>query len=154
MQKITPNEIINKIETKKDELTAVEIILNHENHNQCSIILNDKWFSIPYETDYTKELETNIKTTINDDTLLIKFDDIELPQAWRQAYEKADILLKFPNDRRLQFYSYNVMNEQFCIDRNLLWNITDEFKGTDHELTEENGSWMWHITQWYKDHLI
>lgn len=154
MQKITQNEIINKIENEKDDLTAVGIILNHKNHNQCSVILNDEWFSIPYETDYTPELTAMIKETINDETLLIKFDDIELPEAWRQSYAKAGILEKYPDDRRLKFHPYNDMNEQFCIDRILVWNITDYFKGTPHELTKEKSSWMWYITQWYKQQLI
>lgn len=154
MMKLNHNEIIEKIETHKDELTAVEIIRNHNNPTQCSIILNDKMFSIPYETEFNFDLIVEIKTTINDNTLLIMFNDIELPNAWKQAYSDAGILERFPEDRRLKFHPYNDMNEQFCIDRNLLWNITDEFKGTPHELTEENGSWMWYITKWYKAHLI
>ena len=153
MQKITQNEIINKIENEKDDLTAVGIILNHKNHNQCSVILNDEWFSIPYETDYTPELTAMIKETINDETLLLKFDDYELAEGWKQAYLKGGIPEE-RHDRRVIPRKYNDMNEMFCIDRNLLWYITDEFKGTDHELTEEKCKWLWTMIQWYKAHLI
>ena len=146
---------INKIENEKDELTAVEIIINNKNPTQCSVILNDEWFSIPYETTYNNELIKDIKKTIQGQKiLLIQFIDKELPEAWADAYAKAGILEKYPQDRRLQFHAYNDMNEQFCIDRTLFWNITDYFKGTPHELTKEKSSWMWYITQWYKAHLI
>lgn len=151
--KKTQNEIITKIENEKDELTAVEIIRNHENHNQCSIILNDKWFSTPYETDCTPELITLIKEAINPETLLIMFDDFELAEGWKQAYLKGGIPEE-RHDRRVIPRKYNDMNELFCIDRNLLWNITDEFKGTPHELTEEKCSWMYYMTLWYREQLI
>ena len=153
MQKITQNEIINKIKNEKDDLTAVGIILNHKNHNQCSVILNDEWFSIPYETDYTPELTAMIKETINDETLLIKFDDYELAEGWKQAYLKGGIPEE-RHDRRVIPRKYNDMNELFCVDRNLLWDITDYFKGTPHELTEEKCAWRYHAIQWYKQHLI
>ena len=153
MQKITQNEIINKIENEKDDLTAVGIILNHKNHNQCSVILNDEWFSIPYETDYTPELTAMIKETINDETLLIKFDDYELAEGWKQAYLKGGIPEERHN-RRVIPRKYNDMNELFCVERNLLWDITDYFKGTPHELTEEKCAWRYHAIQWYKQHLI
>lgn len=166
MQKITQNEILNKIENQKDELTAIEIILDHEDKERvnvplgtpekASIIFNDELFSWGYEIEegYTFDLLKTIKKALPENILLIWFVDSDLPEAWKQSYSKAGILEKYPQDRRLQFHPYNEMNEQFCIDRNLLWNITDEFKGTPHELTKENGSWMWHITQWYKNHLI
>ena len=109
MQKITQNEIINKIENEKDDLTAVGIILNHKNHNQCSVILNDEWFSIPYETDYTPELTAMIKETINDETLLIKFDDYELAEGWKQAYLKGGIPEE-RHDRRVIPRKYHHMN--------------------------------------------
>lgn len=154
MQKINQNELTQKLTTDKCEITAVEIIRSHENPELCSVIINDKLFSIPYIMDYNFELIQTIKNNTSEEVLLIMFTDDELPKAWADAYAKAGILEKYPQDRRLQFHAFNDMNEQFCIDRNLLWNITDEFKGTPHELTEENGSWMWHITKWYKAHLI
>ena len=135
------------------KITAVEIIRSHENPEICSVIINDTLFSMPYIMDYNFELIQTIKNNISEEVLLIMFTDDELPKAWADAYNAAGI----PNtdhDRRVKFHAYDDMNEQFCIDRNLLWNITDEFKGTEHELTEENGSWMWHITRWYKAHLI
>ena len=164
MDKITQTQIITKIENEKDELTAVEIIVDHETVHEgplcspckASIIFNDKLFSTGYEIEegYAFDLLKTIKKALPENVLLIWFIDSDLPEAWKQSYSKAGILEKYPQDRRLQFHPYNEMNEQFCIDRNLLWNITDEFKGTPHELTKENGSWMWHITQWYKNHLI
>lgn len=149
----TQNQIIELIKNT-EELTAVEIIQNHKNLNECSIIINDTFFSTPYTTQYTEELVTAIKEAIAEDILLLRFTDAELPEAWRKSYEKAGILERYPEDRRLKYHAYNDMNEQFCIDRNLLWNITDEFKGTPHELTEENGSWMYYMTLWYREHLI
>ena len=153
MEKITQTEIINKIENEKDELTAVEIIRNHKNHKQCSVILNDELFSIPYETDCTPELANMIKETINPETLLIMFDDYELAEGWKQAYLKGGIPEE-RHDRRVIPRQYNDMNELFCVDRNLLWDLTDEFKGTPHELTEERCAWRFHAIQWYKAHLI
>ena len=155
MQKLTQNEIITKIENEKDELTAVEIIINHENPTQSSVILNDKLFSWGYETTYNNELIAGVKKAIcGKEILLIQFIDNELPEAWRQAYQDGGILERFPDDRRLKFYPYNMMNEQFCIDRNLLWDITGEFKGTPHEVTKEKCMWRWSIIEWYKNHLI
>ena len=151
MEYKTQTEIIAQID---ENVTAVEIIRSNENPNRCSVIINDKIFSIGYETEFNFDLITAIKNTVADDTLVIMFVDNELPEAWKQAYEKVDILEKYPNDRRLEFHQYNDMNEMFCIDRMLLWDITDEFKGTEHELTEENGFYRWHIAKWYKNHLI
>lgn len=153
--KKTQNEIITKIENEKDELTAVEIIISHENPTQCSVILNDELFSVPYETTYNNELIAGVKKAIRGkEILLIQFIDNELPEAWKQSFKKAGILERYPDDRRLKYHAFNDMNEQFCIDRNLLWNITDEFKGTPHELTEEKGSWMYYMTLWYREQLI
>jgi len=155
MEKRTQTQILKEIKNENKELTAVEIIISHENPTQCSVILNDKLFSWGYETTYNNELIAKIKKAIQGkEILLIQFIDSDLPEAWRQAYSKAGILEKYPDDRRLQFHPYNDMNELFCVDRNLLWDITDEFKGTPHELTEENGSWRYHAIQWYKNHLI
>ena len=154
MQKTTQTQIIKTIKNKKDELTAIEIIINRENPTECSVILNDEFFSIPYETIYNEKLIAEIKKTIPGKILLIQFIDYELPEAWKQSYKKAGILEKYPYDRRLKFHPYNEMNEQFCIDRNLLWDITDEFKGTPHELTEEKCKWRFEIIKWYKNHLI
>lgn len=152
MMHLNQTEIIENIK-KTETLTAVEIIRNHENPNECSIIINDRFFSVPYETEYSFELLQNIKNTIPEEVLMIMFNDDELPKAWAASYTAAGIPEE-RHDRRVKFHAYNDMNEMFCIDQNLLWNITDEFKGTEHELTEENGSWMWHITKWYKNHLI
>ena len=149
----TQTEIIELIKQEQDELTAVEIIRNHENHNQCSIILNDKWFSTPYETGCTPELIALIKEAINPETLLIMFDDFELAEGWKQAYLKGGIPEE-RHDRRVIPRKYNDMNELFCIDQNLLWDITDYFKGTPHELTEEKCGWRFHAIEWYKNHLI
>ena len=154
MEKLTQNEIINKIENEKDDLTAVEIIINHENPTQCSVILNDEWFSIPYETTYNNELIKDIKKTIQGQKiLLIQFIDNELAEGWKQAYLKGGIPEE-RHDRRVIPRKYNDMNELFCVDRNLLWDITDYFKGTPHELTEEKCAWRYHAIQWYKQHLI
>ena len=154
MKKITQNQIIEKIENKKDEITAIEIIINHENPLECSIILNDKLFSVPYETTYNNELISGIKKAIRGKKiLLIQFIDNELPEAWKQAY-LSDNIPEERHDRRVIFHPYNDMNEQFCIDRTLLWDITDEFKGTPHELTEEKCKWRFEIIKWYKNHLI
>ena len=153
MLKKTHNEIIDEIKNT-ETLTAIEIIKNHKNPNQCSIIINDELFSTPYETIYSFDLLQQIKNTVTDNILVIMFNDDELPLAWKQAYENADILKKYPDDRRLKFHQYNEMNEQFCIDRTLLWDITDEFKGTDHEITEDKCKWRFEIIRWYKSHLI
>lgn len=166
MQKKTQSEIIDEIK-KTENVTAVEIIVSDEDASipnrpllspiKASVIINDKMFSIGYEIEegYTFDfLRTLKKEVLDDDVLLIWFKDAELPEAWRQAYEKVGILENNQNDRRLQFHQYNDMNEMFCIDRILLWDITDEFKGTEHELTEETGFYRWHITKWYKNHLI
>ena len=166
MRKITQTQILEKIEKEKDELTAIEIILDGETANTpnrpllspepASIIFNDKLFSTGYEIEegYTFELLKTIKKALPEDVLLIWFKDLDLPEAWRQAYQDGGILERFPDDRRLKFYPYNMMNEQFCIDRNLLWDITGEFKGTPHEVTKEKCMWRWSIIEWYKNHLI
>lgn len=150
----TQNEIIAKID---ENVTAVEIIRNHENLDECCVIINDMMFSTPYETKYSFDLIVAIKTQIakvNPEIIVIMFNDIELPTAWKQAYKTAGILEKYPDDRRLKFHPYNEMNEQFCIDRTLLWDITDEFKGTDHEITADKCEWRFEIIKWYKNHLI
>ena len=144
-------EIIANIDK---ETKAVEIIRNHENPNQCNVIINDQFFSCPYETEYSFELLTAIKTAVPEEAIVIMFNDNELPEAWKQAYKKAGILEKYPDDRRLKFHPYNEMNEMFCIDQSLLWDITDEFKGTDHEVTEDKCKWRFEIIKWYKNHLI
>ena len=166
MRKITKTQILEKIENEKDELTAIEIILDGETANTpnrplqspepASIIFNDKLFSKGYEIEegYTFDLLKTIKKALPEDVLLIWFKDSDLPEAWRQAYKDGGILERFPDDRRLKFYPYNEMNEQFCIDRNLLWDITDEFKGTPHELTEDKCKYRFEIIKWYKNHLI
>lgn len=144
-----------KIIVKIDEETkAVEIIRNHENPNECNVVINDRFFSCPNETEYSFELLTAIKTVVPEEAIVIMFNDNELPEAWKQSYQKAGILEKYPDDRRLKFHPYNEMNEMFCIDQSLLWDITDEFKGTDHELTEEKCKWRFEIIKWYKNHLI
>ncbi|WP_405286004.1 hypothetical protein [Methanobrevibacter sp.] len=152
MQKITQNELIQKLENT-ETLTAVEIIRSHENPNICSVIINDRLFSMPYIMDFNFELLTTIKNTVTEDILVILFTDDELPKAWADAYTAAGIP-KERHDRRVIPRKYNEMNEQFCIDQTLLWDITDEFKGTDHELTREKCCWRWTIIQWYKAHLI
>lgn len=154
MQKLNQTQIIEKIENELSELTAVEIIINSENPTQCSVILNDKFFSCPYETTYNEKLIAGIKKAImGKEILLIQFIDIELPRAWADAYTAGGIE-PARHDRRVIFHPYNDMNEMFCIDQSLLWDITDEFKGTDHELTEEKCKWRYEIIKWYKNHLI
>lgn len=154
MRKITQTELKEKLENTKNELTAVEIIINHKNPTQCSVILNDTLFSHGYETTYNNELIAKIKKTIHgQEILLIQFIDNELTEAWKQAY-LSDGITEDRWDRRVIPREYNDMNELFCVDRNLLWDITDYFKGTPHELTEEKCAWRYHIIQWYKQHLI
>ena len=154
MQKITQTQILNKIENEKKELAAIEIIISHENPTQCSVILNDELFGWGYETTYNNELIAGIKKTIQGkEILLIQFVDNELAEGWKQAYLKGGIPEE-RHDRRVIPRQYNDMNELFCVDRNLLWDITDEFKGTPHELTEEKCAWRFHAIQWYKAHLI
>ena len=155
MEYKTQNQIINEIETEKSRpLTAVEIIRDNQDSENCSIILNDRLFSWGYETEYTEELIENIRKVISDnDILFIKFTDSELPKAWADAYTKGGIS-EDRFDRRVIFHPYNEMNELFCVDQSLLWDITDEFKGTPHELTEEVCKWRFEIIKWYKNHLI
>ena len=152
MQKLTQTEIIEKI-NKTEELTAVEIIINHKNQLECSIIINDTMFSIPYETKFDFSLPAKIKNAVSDEVLVIGFIDSELSEAWKQSYLAGGIPEE-RHDRRVEFHAYNDMNEMFCIDRNLLWDITDEFKGTPHELTEDVCKWRFEIIKWYKNHLI
>ena len=155
MEYKTQTEILNEIETEKSRpLTAVEIIRDNQDSENCSIILNDRLFSWGYETEYTEELIENIRKVISDnDILFIKFTDSELPKAWADAYTKGGIS-EDRFDRRVIFHPYNEMNELFCVDQSLLWDITDEFKGTPHELTEEVCKWRFEIIKWYKNHLI
>lgn len=170
MRKITQTQILEKIENEKDELTAVEIIMDSKDYHgysgqgnvplgtpeRASIIFNDRLFSTGYEIEegYTFDLLKTIKKALPENVLLLWFVDDQLPEAWRQAYQDGGILERFPDDRRLKFHPYNEMNEQFCIDRNLLWDITDEFKGTPHELTEDKCKYRFEIIKWYKNHLI
>jgi len=154
MMKKTQNEIIDLIK-KTETLTAVEVIISSEDNNKASVIINDKMFSTPFEIKdgYTVDFLKTIKNTISDDILLILFEDTELPNAWTKAYSSSGIP-KERHDRRVIFHSYNDMNEMFCVDRSLLWDITDYFKGTDHELTEDKCKWRYEIVKWYKNHLI
>lgn len=158
------NEILEAIK-KTETLTAVEIIISSEDHAipnrpldspiKASVIINDKFFSTPYEIKegYTFEFLKTIKKTIPEDVLLIYFEDAELPKAWAAAYT-ADGIPPERHDRRVIFHPYNEMCEMYCIDQTLLWDITDHFKGTDHELTEDLCKWRWDIIQFYKKHLI
>lgn len=149
MKKIYQHEIIDKI-SETDELTAVEIIRNHKNTDECSIIINDTLMSIGYETRYSKELVNAIKKIIDEDILLIQFDDNELSEAWKQSYLKGGIS-EDRHDRRVIPHAYNDMNELYCIDRNLLYDITDKWVGTEWENTCK---WKVGIIDWYKNHLI
>ena len=152
MEKITQSDLIRKL-NNEENLTAVEIIRSHENPEICSVIINDELFSIPYIMDFNFELLETVKKTVNDEILVILFNDDELPKAWADSYTAGGIPEE-RHDRRVIFHAYDDMNEQFCIDQTLLWDITDEFKGTPHELTEEKCAWRWNIIQWYKAHLI
>ena len=152
MEKINTTQLVNKLENE-EELTAVEIIRNHEKPNECSVIINDTLFSIPYIMDFSFDLLSNIKKTASEKILVILFNDDELPKAWADAYTAGGIPEE-RHDRRVIFHAYDDMNEQFCVDRNLIWDITDEFKGTPHELTKDKCCWRWNIIQWYKAHLI
>ena len=152
MEKIITTQLVDKLENE-DELTAVEIIRNHENPKECSVIINDKFFSMPYIMDFSFDLLSTIKNTVPEEILVILFNDDGLPKAWRDAY-LADGIPEEDHDRRVEFHRFDDMNEQFCIDRTLHWDITDYFKGTQHELTEEQCKWRWTIIQWYKAHLI
>lgn len=152
MLKKTHNEIINEIKNT-ETLTAIEIIRNHKNTNQCSIIINDELFSTPYETTYSSKLLQQIKNTINENIIVIMFNDDELPKAWAESYTLGGIP-KEKHDRRVKFHPYNEMNEMFCIDRNNLWDITDYWEGTEYELTEDKCRWRFEIIKWYKNHLV
>lgn len=150
--KLNPNEIIEKIKNT-ETLTAVEIIRNHENPVECSVIINDEFFSTPYLTGFSFDLLKEIKNSVSDSVLVILFNDDELPKAWRDSY-LADSIPVERHDRRVEFHRFDDMNEMFCIDMTLLWDITDYFKGTDHELTEDKCKWRFEIVKWYKSHLI
>ena len=152
MQKITQTEIIEKV-TKNDDLTAVEIIINHKNQLECSIILNDTMFSIPYETNFTFDLPSKIKEAVSSEVLVIGFIDTELPEAWRQSYLEGGIS-EDRYDRRVEFHAYNDMNEMFCIDRNILWDITGKWAEIYQDENYEVCGWKKGIIRWYKNHLI
>jgi hypothetical protein len=152
MDKKTHKEIMNQIK-KTETLTAVEIIRNHENPKECSVIINDKFFSMPYITEFNFELLTEIKNNVSDEILVILFNDDELPKAWRDSYLAEGIPVE-RHDRRVEFHRFDDMNEMFCIDRTLLWDITDYFKGTAHEWSRDDCIWRFEIIQWYKAHLI
>ena len=133
MRKITQTEVVNKIENEKDELTAVEIIISHENPTQCSVILNDELFSTPYETTYNNELIAEIKKTIRGkEIFLIQFIDHELSEAWKQSYIQGGIPEE-RHDRRVIPRKYNDMNELFCIYQTLIDNLTGKWIGTHGE---------------------
>lgn len=145
MQKRTHNEIIAKID---EDVTAVEIIRNNENPNECCVVINDEMFSTPYETMFNFDLLVAIKTQIakvNEDIIVIYFNDIELPEAWKQSYLAGGIT-EDRFDRRTEFHAYNDMNEMFCIDRILLMQIT----GKDDRCAK----WKTGIIKWYRNHLI
>lgn len=145
MQKMTHNEIIAKID---EDVTAVEIIRNNENPNECCVVINDEMFSTPYETMFNFDLLVAIKTQIakvNEDIIVIYFNDIELPEAWKQSYLAGGIT-EDRFDRRTEFHAYNDMNEMFCIDRILLMQIT----GIDDTCAK----WKAGIIKWYRNHLI
>ena len=164
MMKKTQNEILKEIKNT-ETLTAVEIIISSEDHEipnrplgtpvKASIIINDELFSTPYEIEegYTFDFLKTIKKTIPKEVLLIYFEDADLPKAWADAYTAGGIPEE-RHDRRVIFHPYNEMCEMYCVDRNLLWDITDYFKGTPHELTKDKCGWRWNIIQWYKKHLI
>lgn len=147
MQKTTQKQIVTEID---EQTTAVEIIRNHENPKECSVIINNKMFSIGYETEYTFELLTAIKTAVPEEAIVIMFNDNELPEAWKQSYLNGGIT-EDRFDRRTEFNAYNEMNEMFCISRDLLWDINDKWVGTPYE---NNCEWKTGIIKWYKNHLI
>lgn len=162
--KKTQNEILKEIKNT-ETLTAVEIIISSEDHAipnrplgtpvKASIIINDELFSTPYEIEegYTFDFLKTIKKTIPKEVLLIYFEDADLPKAWADAYTAGGIPEE-RHDRRVIFHPYNEMCEMYCVDRNLLWDITDYFKGTPHELTEDKCKWRYEIIEWYRNHLI
>lgn len=143
---------INKTKLAKElnqELSAVEIIRSHENPDKCSVILNDRIFSWDYKMDFDFELISLIKEMVSEDVIVIMFVDNELPKAWEQSYLEGGIT-EDRFDRRVEFHSYEDMNELFCIDMMLLREIKGEFDGTPWEPC----SWRKGIIKWYRNHLI
>ena len=151
MKKQTQTEAIANL--INEDTCAVQIIKNHKNPKQASIITSGTFFTQGCEIEYTDDLIDKVKDAISQDTIIIMFNDIELSEAWKQSYLKSGIT-EDGFDRRVEFHPYNELYEVVCIDQTLFWDITDYFKGTDHELTEEKCSWRWNIIKWYKNHLI
>ncbi len=140
-----------------DELKAVEILINSEkpvDTVECSVILNDQFFSWGYVTNYDKNLLGGIRDLVRGtDIVLIQFFDFELPRAWGESYLKGGIPVE-KHDRRVEFHRFDDMNEMFCIDCNLHEYITGYWDGTERELTEDRCGWMFHMVEWYRAQLI
>ena len=149
MRKIQTQGIINELENT-DGLNTVQVITDSSNKN-AAIYFGDKFFTIGYEiTDYNKNTLETIKEHLPEEVLLFSFSDNDLTEAWKTSYIYGGI----PEDRwdrRTVFHQYNEHNEMFCIDRELLDDITGKWIGTPWEGVPE---WKEYAVKWYKNHLI
>ena len=146
---LTQNEIRQKINAE-DELNGICIIQNHENEKECVMYISDKLFTCGYKMEFNLENLNTVKKSVDEDVLVFVFTDKELQEAWIESYKRGGIS-EDRFDRRADFHPFNIPHELFCIDRNLLWHITDYWKGTPHE---GHPKWMDYIIDWYKSHSI
>ncbi len=149
LEKLTKNQIAKKL---NERFLTVQIIQNHEDKTQASLILGDKFFTCAYEIDYDDEtlwLICNHDVIINEETPIFVFTDKELQQAWINSYLQGGIS-EDRFDRRADFHPYNELNELFCIDLFLLEDITGERRGGDETLQ----NWKKGVINWYRNQLI
>ena len=149
MIEITTQQIKQKV-TESGKLNGICIIQNHENKKECVMYISDEMFTMPYKMDCSFENILEVTNNVEEGTLVFMFTDKELQEAWIESYKRGGIS-EDRFDRRADFHKFDEPHELFCIDRNLLWHITDYWKGTPHEGHPE---WMEYVIEWYKNHLI
>lgn len=140
----TETEIENVI--TEEDVKTVQIIMGNE-EEICSIIVGTEMFStlylIPYNKRqyiYDKLWDTKVKVFL--------FNDFELSEAWKESYIKGGID-EDRWDRRVEFHSYDNMNEMFCIDMMLLEEILGISRHQDHI-----PKWKVGMVEWYRKKLL
>lgn len=132
-------EIINDVEIK-----TIQLIMG-ENKEEVCMVIGTELFSTPYLIPYDKR-QFVYDELWDTKTKIFFFTDAELSEAWKESYIKGGID-EDRWDRRVEFHSYDDMNEMFCIDTYTLEEILDI---SQHCISD----WKIGIIEWYRRKLL
>lgn len=140
----TETEIENVI--TEEDVKTVQIIMGNE-EEVCSIVVGTEMFSSLYLIPYNKR-QFIYDELWDTKTKVFLFNDFELSEAWKESYIKGGID-EDRWDRRVEFHSYDNMNEMFCIDMMLLEEILGISRHQDHI-----PKWKVGMVEWYRKKLL